>query len=66
MYKTMRLSLPLAYIGLCLSTHDLAEDRNKSIEAGATFIGDQTLATFGYSHDLGNNVDYSRLKIKSI
>ncbi|MGF1722436.1 hypothetical protein L4D20_20625 [Vibrio kyushuensis] len=56
MNKYVRYSLPLTIVGLCLSTNALADDRNKSIEAGATFIGDQTLATFGYSHELGNNI----------
>ncbi|MGF1698527.1 hypothetical protein L4C54_23070 [Vibrio lamellibrachiae] len=56
MNKYVRYSLPLTIVGLCLSTNALANDRNKSIEAGATFVGDQTLATFGYSHELSNNI----------
>lgn len=38
------------------SGHALAEGRNNSIEAGATFVGDHEMYTLGYSRDVGNNI----------
>ncbi|MBW3695085.1 hypothetical protein EK599_05240 [Vibrio sp. T187] len=41
---------------VCMSLPTLANDRSNSIEAGATFIGNQELVTFGYSRELPNNI----------
>ncbi|MGY3572161.1 hypothetical protein [Vibrio paucivorans] len=40
----------------CASGSAFSAERNRSFEAGATLVGDQTLATLGYSHEIGNNI----------
>ncbi|APX08290.1 hypothetical protein OA39_00244 [Vibrio campbellii] len=41
---------------LAASGQALAEGRNNSIEAGATFVGDHEMFALGYSRDVGNNI----------
>ncbi|MGI9875360.1 hypothetical protein ACKVMW_07160 [Vibrio chagasii] len=55
--KKNHLVLPaVAVVTACLPLSALAGDRDNSIEAGVTFIGNQELATFGYSKALSNNI----------
>ncbi|MGF1885742.1 hypothetical protein L4D13_06330 [Photobacterium profundum] len=56
MKKTSLTVAVLAASSLCVVTTAYAKDRNHAIEAGATFIGDQELATFGYSYEVANNI----------
>ncbi|MCZ8489303.1 hypothetical protein O9992_25800 [Vibrio lentus] len=41
---------------VCMSLSAFANSRDNSIEAGVTFIGNQELASFGYSKELSNNI----------
>ncbi|WP_394246743.1 hypothetical protein [Vibrio profundi] len=55
--KKNALILPaIAISSVCVSLPSFANDRNNSIEGGATFIGNQELVTFGYSRELSNNI----------
>ncbi|MGF1754670.1 hypothetical protein L4C33_13850 [Vibrio makurazakiensis] len=55
--KKNALFLPaIVATSVCFSLPALANDKSNSIEAGATFIGDQELVTLGYSRELPNNI----------
>ncbi|WEM45361.1 autotransporter domain-containing protein (plasmid) [Photobacterium sp. DA100] len=41
---------------LLISSASMASDRNQSIDAGVTFIGDMEMATLGYSKTLAHNI----------
>ncbi|MGF1800168.1 hypothetical protein MID13_21610 [Vibrio gigantis] len=55
--KKKTLVIPAIVIAtVCIPLSAFAKDRDNSIEAGVTFIGNQELATFGYSKELSNNI----------
>ncbi|WP_210473567.1 hypothetical protein [Vibrio crassostreae] len=55
--KKKTFVLPAIVIAtVCIPLSAFAKDRDNSIEAGVTFIGNQELATFGYSRELSNNI----------